>query len=53
MRKETGDVGYVSYRKKIQFQFRIRKAEELAQQKVEKQQRKKDADMGRSLAIFH
>ncbi|CAD8147879.1 unnamed protein product [Paramecium octaurelia] len=52
VRKETGDVGYVSFRKKIQFQFRIRKAEELAQEKVLKQKEKKETDMHRSLQIF-
>ncbi|KAM3140231.1 hypothetical protein pb186bvf_007587 [Paramecium bursaria] len=52
VRKETGDVGYVSFRKKIQFQFRIRKAEELAQEKVEKQQKKKETDMLKSKRIF-
>ncbi|CAD8069348.1 unnamed protein product [Paramecium sonneborni] len=52
VRKETGDVGYVSFRKKIQFQFRIRKAEEMAQEKVLKQKEKKETDMHRSLQIF-
>ncbi|CAD8054811.1 unnamed protein product [Paramecium primaurelia] len=52
VRKETGDVGYVSFRKKIQFQFRIRKAEEMAQEKVLKQKEKKETDMYRSLQIF-